>query len=215
MTSLQRFIRLAGMLLLLLGVAGTRAVAQESSTVGSITISGYACPRGMTAETLDPAQCDPVPIPSISLVYDNPESTSPSLTDMQSGTWPDLPLSSEGPTEFLIVLRAGIYGYHQSTFTGDHLTSSTSGVAHVELTTEEPSADIQFYFLMEQDPIVDLRVVPLTCPSVDADFSECESPGGVEIAVAVDGQELDGSPMTTRYNQDIGWATIGFQAPFF
>ena len=171
-------VRLAVALILFAANPGLTTAAQAQTATGSITVQGYSCPRGMTADTLVADQCVELELTNMAINWlaneDFPLTLADATWDGSAVTWDGLPLSPAGETVFTLLARPLPHNYRQSVFLGDdrimadNLTLE-SGVAGLALSVDEPSSFVQIYFFRYPDETrLNVPIDVVNCTSMPA-----------------------------------------------
>ena len=188
----------------------------------SLTVTVYACPPGMTKETLAPDRCTPI-TEGFDVSLGSTTDLMGRLTrrdatlDGTSYRW-ELPAAPPPGVRFdqgnfrirEFELPAGFTSYAA---TGDAIRAVEGPDYRFEVSYLEPAASLDVYnFAPDPADAVTVVANAVSCADEDADAAGCESFAGVAIGVQADGFAIGGSPFVTAPNS-IGFNAAAFTVP--
>jgi hypothetical protein len=197
---------------------------------GSITATVYNCPEGWTFTESDPAECDVVTEGfDITLTNEGGDGSQLTLSDADatdSGfVWSDLGVSPDADTR-----GAGFYtieettlpdGYSIYAIDGAGTPEGQGGLYFVNLTVDEPDAEIAIYNMIETEPTGTITLDAIECPTADSGLQDCVRTNGPSGIAGVYIQDEDGTfdPLTEdnatqEENGPFVWANVPLASYF-
>jgi hypothetical protein len=160
-----------------------------SSANGSVTVTVFNCPEGMTPDTLVGEDCTQategfeLQLEGGSL--ENPLTTADGANEGGVITWSDLPLSSTAdaasgdPGTYHVTETTLPDGYESYIVTGPEPLGS--GGDFVVLTADAPTANVEIFNFTAAVTTGTIVLNSYLCPAAGASDEECQAGGGVEL----------------------------------